>query len=166
MSTATETVEVRQNLPLIIPNSIPAFSGDEIIIPFQYPIGKTEFTDDEHIEYKILNNSNNRIAYGEIPKENIIGLNLNINKIAFSIGNIDIYWYALIIVCAIIVAIFICKKNNGKYGIKFENVLELLVFVIPISIIAARIYYVVFNLDYYSKNILEILNIKKNKDMV
>lgn len=78
MSTTAETVEVRQNLPLIIPNSIPAFAGDEIIIPFQYPIEKTEFTNDERIEYKILNSSNNRIAYGKIGKEKIVGLNLNI----------------------------------------------------------------------------------------
>jgi len=89
-----------------------------------------------------------------------IGLELNINKIAFTIGNIEIYWYAIIIVSAITIAIFLCKKNDGKYGIKFDNILELLIFTIPVSIITARLYYVLFNLDYYSKNIIEILNIK------
>lgn len=89
-----------------------------------------------------------------------IGLELNINKIAFSIGSIDIYWYGLIIVAAITISILICKKNNGTFGIKFDNILELLVYVIPISIVTARLYYVVFNLEYYSKNISEIFNIK------
>ena len=89
-----------------------------------------------------------------------IGLNLNINKIAISIGNIDIYWYGIIIVSAIIIAMFFCKKNDSKYGMKFDNILELLIFAIPVSIITARLYYVIFKWDYYSKNIIEIFNLK------
>ena len=96
----------------------------------------------------------NKITFPEIELE------LNINKIAFAIGNINIYWYAIIIVTAIAIAILICKKNEGKYNIKFNDILELLIYVIPISIITARLYYVIFNLDYYSDNILEIFNIK------
>jgi len=89
-----------------------------------------------------------------------IGLTLNINKVAFSIGNLEIYWYAIIIVIAISIAVILCKKNDGKYGIKFDNVLELLIFAIPISIITARSYYVIFNLNYYGQNTSEIFNIK------
>lgn len=89
-----------------------------------------------------------------------IGLELNIKKIAITIGNINIHWYAIIIVLSILIAIILCKKNDGKYGIKFDNILEMLVFALPISIITARLYYVVFNWSYYSKNILEIFNIK------
>jgi len=89
-----------------------------------------------------------------------IGINLNINKTAFTIGNIDIYWYAIILVFAITIGIILCKKKDGKYGIKFENILELLIYAIPIGIICARIYYIAFNWNYYSKNILEIFNLK------
>ncbi|MBR6504799.1 MAG: prolipoprotein diacylglyceryl transferase [Clostridia bacterium] len=96
----------------------------------------------------------NQITFPEI------GLKLNLNKIAFTIGDIDIYWYAIIIVTAITIAVLLCPKKDGQYGIKFDNILELLIFAIPISIITARLYYVVFNLDYYSKNVFEIFNIK------
>lgn len=89
-----------------------------------------------------------------------IGLEFNINKIAFSIGNIDIYWYGIMIIIAIIIAIIICKSKDGKYGIKFDNILELLIFAIPISIITARLYYVIFKWDYYGQNILQIFNLK------
>jgi len=89
-----------------------------------------------------------------------IGLNLNINKIAFKVGNMEIYWYAIIIVLAITIAIILCKTKDGKYGIKFDDILELLIYTIPVSIIFARLYYVVFNWNYYGQNIAQIFNLK------
>lgn len=89
-----------------------------------------------------------------------LGLEFNIKDIAFSIFGINIYWYAIIIVLAFVIGIIFCKKDDGKYGIKFDNVLELLLVLIPISIISARLYYVLFSLEYYLKNPLEIIDIK------
>ncbi len=90
------------------------------------------------------------------------GLNLKfqISSIAIKIGNIPIYWYAIFIVFAIIVAMLFCKKDDKKYGIYFQTILEIFVFVIPISIITARLYYVLFKLDYYLQNHIEIFRIK------
>lgn len=44
------------------------------------------------------------------------GLNLifNISRIAFSINSIHIYWYAILIVLAIIIGIIIFKINDRK----------------------------------------------------
>ena len=81
----------------------------------------------------------------EIP---ILNLKLKISKIAFNIFGIDIYWYALIIVVSIVSALFYCKKIKGKYGIKFETILNVCILVIPIGIICARLYYVIFKIFY------------------
>lgn len=89
-----------------------------------------------------------------------IGLHLNINNIAFKIGNVSIYWYAIFIVIAFSIAIMLCKKDEGKYSIEFENIMELILFVLPVSIIGARLYFVIFNINYYLKYPLEILNIR------
>ena len=40
---------------------------------------------------------------------------LNINKIAFSIGNISIHWYGIIIAFAVLLCLFLAYKNNNKY---------------------------------------------------
>lgn len=90
------------------------------------------------------------------------GLNLefNINSIAINIGNINIYWYAILIVSAFIIGILFCKKDDGKYNIKFDDILELMVILIPISIISARIYFILFKLDYYIQNPIEIFDIR------
>ena len=89
-----------------------------------------------------------------------LGLNLKINSIAISIGSIDIYWYAICIVLAFAVGCLLCRKDDGKYNIKYEDILELFIFVIPASIICARLYFVIFNLKDYINNPIEILNIR------
>ena len=90
------------------------------------------------------------------------GLNLNfqISQIAFSIGNIEIYWYAILMTMSFVIALIIYKIKDGKYGIKFDNILDLAIFVIPISIISARLYYVLFKLDYYIQNPIEIFDLR------
>lgn len=82
------------------------------------------------------------------------GLNLDlfISNIAFKIGNLNIYWYGILITVAMAISIALLKKDDGKYYIKFEEVLYLIVILIPISLIGARLYFVLFKLNYYIEN--------------
>lgn len=88
-----------------------------------------------------------------------LGLSFNINN-SIDINGVKIYWYGIIIITGIIIALLLCKRDDGKYNIKFDDILELFLFVLPISIICARLYYIVFRLDYYMQNPQEILNIR------
>jgi len=89
----------------------------------------------------------------------LLGIELNINKIAFTIFGMKIHWYAIIIVASIILALFLCKKQDGKHGIKYEDILDLSIILLPIAFISARIYYVIFNLNSYT-TLQQIINIK------
>ena len=88
-----------------------------------------------------------------------LGLSFNINNVFLNINGIKIYWYAVCIIFGIVLALLFCKKDDGKYNIKFEDILELAVFIMPISIIFARLYFVLFKLDYYIQKPLEIISI-------
>lgn len=90
------------------------------------------------------------------------GLNLEfqVSNVAIRIGEISIHWYAIFIVLAFVIALYLCKRKEGLYNIKFENVLDLFLLIIPISIISARLYYCLFNLNIYIKEPLKIFNIK------
>ena len=90
----------------------------------------------------------------------LLNLELQISRIAFSIGNIDIYWYAILMVFAFVISLIIFKTKDGKFGIKFNDILDLSIFVIPISIISARLYYIVFNANYYISNTIQIFNLR------
>lgn len=85
-----------------------------------------------------------------------ININLKISKIAFG----EIHWYAIIIVSGILISIILYSKDKIKYGIKREEIYDLLIYILPISIIGARIYYVLFKLNYYILNPVQIFNIK------
>lgn len=90
------------------------------------------------------------------------GLNLkfNISRIAFSVNNINVYWYAILIVSAFMIALVISKINDGKLNIKFSDVLDLSIYVIPISILSARLYYILFNIEQYMGDPLKILDFR------
>ena len=95
--------------------------------------------------------------YVEIP---LLNSKLMISRVAFNILGIDIYWYAIIIASAFIIALLWCKKNLQKVDINFDDVLNLSIILIPVSIICARIYYVLFNFKYYATYPMEILNFR------
>ena len=88
-----------------------------------------------------------------------LGLEFNINPVAFSLFGKDIYWYGIIIVTGILIALFFMKRDDQKHGLKWDTVLDFLIIAIPIGIICARIYYVVFEWDYYKNNLGEIYKI-------
>ena len=90
----------------------------------------------------------------------ILNLELNIPKIAFQIFGINIYWYGIIIVSAIIIALILCKRDDGKYDVKFNTILDLSIYILPVSFICARLYYVLFNYELYENNILKILDFR------
>lgn len=83
-----------------------------------------------------------------------------IPRVAFSFMGIDVYWYAILITSAIAIGFLWAKLNDGRYNIKYDDVLDLSLVMIPIAIICARLYYVAFNLDYYLSNPTEIFNFR------
>lgn len=89
-------------------------------------------------------------------------LNIFIEKLSsgFEIFNFHIAFYGIIVavgmICGFYVATYIAKKTNQNV----DNYYDLFMLIIVFAIIGARIYYVIFNLDYYSKNLKEIINIR------
>ena len=83
-----------------------------------------------------------------------------IPRIAIELFGISIYWYGILIVSSIIMAVFWCKFHNGRFNIKYEDLLDLAIIMLPVAIICARLYYVAFSLDEFLDNPSEILKIK------
>lgn len=81
------------------------------------------------------------------------------NAIFLKIGNIYIYWYSIILLIGFILGCLIVLKETKKIGIAKEKIEDFIFYTIPISLIGARIYYVLFNLDYYLKYPIDILKV-------
>lgn len=76
-----------------------------------------------------------------------------------SIGPIKIYYYSICILLGIIIAYNIINSEGKRLGYPKDYFLNLVFWALIFGIIGARIYYVLFNLDYYLKNPLEIIMI-------
>ncbi|NPV73372.1 MAG: prolipoprotein diacylglyceryl transferase [Pelotomaculum sp.] len=79
-----------------------------------------------------------------------------INPVAVQIGPVSIYWYGIIMTAAFIAGTLLACYNARKYGLNPDHVINILVLIIPASIIGARLYYVIFNWETYRLNPLEI----------
>lgn len=82
------------------------------------------------------------------------------NPVAFSIFNIDVRWYGILIGIGFLLGILISYKRAPKLDIKPDHVLDFALFMIPLSIIGARAYYVIFEWESYSGDIKKILDIR------
>jgi phosphatidylglycerol---prolipoprotein diacylglyceryl transferase len=79
-----------------------------------------------------------------------------IDPIAVSLGPIQVHWYGLIIGVGIALALWIAIRESDKRGMPKDIFPDLMLWAIPISIISARIYYVIFQWDYYAQHPADI----------
>lgn len=82
------------------------------------------------------------------------------DRVAFSIFGIDVMWYGILMALGMIIGTLLAIKEGKRVGIKEDDILDLAIVAIPSGLIGARLYYVIFNWDYYSKNISQILNFR------
>ena len=81
------------------------------------------------------------------------------NSVVINLGSISITWYSLCILFGIILAYIIINKEAKKYNISTNFITDLMFWCICFGILGARIYYVLFNLDYYSNAPIEVIKI-------
>ena len=67
---------------------------------------------------------------------------------ALDIGN-GIYWYGILIVLGLLLAVLFCMKQRSKYGITEDDILDSVLWGIPFGVIGARLYYVIFYLELF-----------------
>ena len=77
----------------------------------------------------------------------------------FSVFGKEIYFYGLIIALGFLLAILYAKKRVKQFGTNFDLVTDAILFAVPMAIICARIYYVIFQWDNYKDNPISALYI-------
>ena len=80
-------------------------------------------------------------------------------RVAFSLFGKDIYWYGIIIAAALIVGVVLGVLEAKRRGFRSELVLDFMLLAIPIGIVCARLYYVIFEWENYAGNLLRIIAI-------
>ena len=80
-------------------------------------------------------------------------------KSVISLGPINISLYSLCILVGIILAFILIRKESKRFNIKDDFISNLIFWCVIYGIVGARIYYVLFNLDYYMHSPIEIIKV-------
>lgn len=82
------------------------------------------------------------------------------NPVAFTVFGIEVRWYGVLIALGMVLATLLTYKRALRHGLEPDRVLDFILICIPVGIIGARLYYVVFNWSMYEGDFLKIINLR------
>jgi phosphatidylglycerol:prolipoprotein diacylglycerol transferase len=97
-----------------------------------------------------------RLPYIEFPK---LGIHLEINPVLFQVGPFTVHWYGIITALAFLVIILGVMRKSERFGLKQDDLVDMMLFTAPIGIVGARLFYVLVNWKMYAGNPVDILKI-------
>ena len=89
-----------------------------------------------------------------------MGININVNPVAFTLGSIEVYWYGLLIALALVLAVVLAVKQAKSLNFPEGLVYDTILMIIPCAIIGARAYFVACNWDFYKQDLKAIFDLR------
>ncbi len=63
---------------------------------------------------------------------------------SFKVGPLTIHWYGVIIAAGFFLAVLYCAKRSRQFGLRDDNIYDAVIIGLPVSLIFARLYYIIF----------------------
>jgi len=82
------------------------------------------------------------------------------NPVAFYVFGFSIRWYGILIGAGMAIAILLANYTSKYRDINYDALLDVVLISLPIGIIGARLYYVVFDFNNYKNNLADVFNIR------
>lgn len=88
-----------------------------------------------------------------------LGITVDPSPVAFTIFGKDIYWYGIIIAVGFMLAVLYMMRRAKRFGITDDDVLDMVLWAVPIGVVCARAYYCIFYWEQYAANPISVLYI-------
>lgn len=85
----------------------------------------------------------------------------HLDRTAFSIAGHNIYWYGIFIGTGVILGVLLAMHEAKRTGQNPDTYIDYMLYALIISIIGARLYYVIFSWDFYSQHPEKIFAIRE-----
>ncbi|GKT02820.1 prolipoprotein diacylglyceryl transferase [Furfurilactobacillus sp. WILCCON 0119] len=82
-----------------------------------------------------------------------------LNPIALHLGPLQVHWYGVIITSGVFLALWLSLREARHQGLDPDDLYDFLLWALPVALITARLYYVVFQWDYYQHHLDQIIAI-------
>jgi len=76
-------------------------------------------------------------------------LPFNLNRLAFEMGSIKVYWYGIIICLGILLGFLTAYIRMKKIGVTSDDLSDIALICVPSAIVGARLYYVLAEIESY-----------------
>ncbi|MFW6298573.1 MAG: prolipoprotein diacylglyceryl transferase [Bacillota bacterium] len=80
-----------------------------------------------------------------------------LSNVLFEIGPVTVYLYSFMILLGVLAALLLAIREGKRLGVNPDHIIDGLIIILPLSILGARLYYVIFEWENYSDNPARIL---------
>ena len=96
----------------------------------------------------------------DFPGLGIFDLPINRTVVSFELfgRHISIYWYGVIIALAFLLCIFLSMRQAKQFGMTSNQIADYYLLIIPLGMLGARLYYVVFQRDTVGLSLKDIFD--------
>ena len=88
-----------------------------------------------------------------------LGITIDPSPVAFTVFGKDIYWYGIIIASGFLLAVLYMLHRAKDFGVTQDDVLDMILWAVPIGVVCARLYYCIFYWELYEDDPISMLYI-------
>ncbi len=117
---------------------------------------------DEYAMIEAVDNLNAAAEKDEYILVSFPGLGIEpivLNKLAFSLGNLGVYWYGILITVGIVLAFVYAYIKSKREGISTNDLLDMGIWGVVCAVVGARLYYVLTSLGSFKGRFFDIFKI-------
>lgn len=89
-----------------------------------------------------------------------LGLEFHVDRVAFTLGNLDVYWYGILIAGGLLLALAFAFHYAVDFGIDADRFVDVVLIGTVCAVICARAYYVIFSPIPY-KSLWDMIDIRQ-----
>jgi phosphatidylglycerol:prolipoprotein diacylglycerol transferase len=89
------------------------------------------------------------------------GVTLYIERVAFRLFGIPIFWYGLLIAFGFALSLILAGASARKFKINKDDLYDIILFSAPVAIVCARLFYVIFDWQTFKGNIGAIFDFRQ-----
>ena len=86
------------------------------------------------------------------------GIDINPPR-GFSVAGFDVRFYGMMIAIGLVLAVIYGMKRSKQFGIKEDDIVDGVLWIVPLSVIFARAYYCIFSWEEFASNPISVLYI-------
>ena len=90
-----------------------------------------------------------------------LGITVDPSPVAFTVFGKDIYWYGIIIASGFLLAVLYMLHRAKDFGVTQDDVLDMILWAVPIGVVCARLYYCIFYWELYEDDPISMLHVRQ-----